>query len=111
MEVIKGTMFPNDYPELLLFRLMIVFSICIWKKISLARSFNSQNITDTAPAQSPASSSAGFSVVVNAETGSIVNLPALINSTFSDHVGFDITANTQPTQNETEKKHLGKYVT
>ncbi|XP_053531937.1 NACHT, LRR and PYD domains-containing protein 12 [Ictalurus punctatus] len=99
-------MFPNDYTELLLFRLMIVFSVCIWKKISLARSFNSQNITDTAPAQSPASPTAGFSVVVNAETGSIVNIPALINSTFSDHVALDVTANTQPRKNETEKKHL-----
>ncbi|XP_053085784.1 NACHT, LRR and PYD domains-containing protein 12-like isoform X1 [Pangasianodon hypophthalmus] len=59
---------------------------------------------DTARAQSSSSPSAGFSVVVNAENGSIVNVPALINSTFSDHVALNIRGSTACT--ETEKENL-----
>ncbi|KAF4075489.1 hypothetical protein AMELA_G00235090 [Ameiurus melas] len=109
MEVIKGTMFPNvceDYTELLFCHLMIIFSFWIWQKRSLTRTTGSRHISDTAPAQSPASPTAGFSVVVNAETGSIVNVPALINSTFSDHVALSVRANTQDLRTGTSTETL-----
>ncbi|GAA6086925.1 NACHT, LRR and PYD domains-containing protein 12-like isoform X1 [Tachysurus ichikawai] len=79
-----------DYTELQFLCLMIDFSVWIWKKISVTRTISSQPIADS-PAQSTVPPSAGFSVVVKAESGSIVALPALVNSTFSDHVALDIT--------------------
>ncbi|XP_058236394.1 NACHT, LRR and PYD domains-containing protein 12-like isoform X3 [Hemibagrus wyckioides] len=96
----------EDYVELQFLRLMIVFSVWIWKKRSVNRTISSQPITDTSPVQSPVSPSAGFSVVVKAESGSIVTLPALINSTFSDHVALDITCSTALTQAQIEKENL-----
>ncbi|XP_060717075.1 NACHT, LRR and PYD domains-containing protein 3-like isoform X1 [Tachysurus vachellii] len=96
-------MFPSvseDYTELQFFRLMIVLSVWIWKKRPVTRTIGSQPITahERFPAQSPVSPSAGCSVVVKAESGSIVALPALINSTFSDHVALNITGSTTFTQ-------------
>ncbi|KAG7316137.1 hypothetical protein KOW79_021003 [Hemibagrus wyckioides] len=99
-------MFPNDYPELLFLRLMTVFSVWIWRKRSVTRTIGSQSVNDKLPVQSPVSPSAGFSVVVKAESGSIVTLPALINSTFSDHVALDITGSTAFIQAQTEKENL-----
>ncbi|KAF5893529.1 NACHT, LRR and PYD domains-containing protein 12-like, partial [Clarias magur] len=99
----------EDYIELLLARLMMLFSVWIWKKRSFIYTINSRTVTDTARDQSPASAPAVLTLVLNAENGSVVNVPAIINSTVSDHINFDITASTACTQalpQETKNKYL-----
>ncbi|XP_053333428.1 protein NLRC3-like isoform X1 [Clarias gariepinus] len=105
-------MFPNvseDYTELLLARLMILFSVWIWKKRSFIYTINTHTVTATATDESPASPPAVISLVLTAENGSVVNLPAIINSNVSDHVNFDITASTacpQALPQETKNQYL-----
>ncbi|XP_060755251.1 NACHT, LRR and PYD domains-containing protein 12-like isoform X2 [Neoarius graeffei] len=151
-------MFPNvseDCTELLFLRLMIVFSVWIWKKRSLTHTSSSQHSTDSASggpppyqtteppfgegghdaaakedtrsvevqeenrrstsstggeeeaaektAPSPVSASAGASVVVKAESSSVVNVLAVINSTASD---VDFSTDCTPLRTETEKENL-----